>query len=57
MSAIDYYPSIEAVDAMVEIWHTTETELELIDFLGLTRSEYELYVTNPNEFKKLLKGE
>ena len=40
--------SLEDIDNYIEHWHKETTTLNLHTYLGMSRSEYELWVTNPD---------
>ena len=38
----------ESVDDMVDVWHTTETGVELHEWLGMTWDEYAAWARHPS---------
>ncbi len=44
----------DAISQYVEIWHQSDSDLELHDYLGLTFDEYALWVENPNALGSIL---
>ena len=46
--AIDGAIMCDEIDDYVEAWHSSESELELHDFLGLSWQEYSLWVSHPD---------
>lgn len=39
-------------DDLIDKWHDGDSNESLIEYLGLSRVEYNFYVTNPTEFAK-----
>lgn len=45
-----------AVDDAIDEWHTSNTGMELYEFLGLTREEYTLFVIKPSLLKSIIEA-
>jgi len=44
----DGFLLIDDIDDYVDMWHESDNEDELYDFLGMTRQEYRLWVHDPD---------
>lgn len=44
----------DEIDDFVDLWHESDTERPLFEFLGLTRDEYALWVERPDSLKFVL---
>jgi hypothetical protein len=44
------------IDDAIEVWHTSNTGMELYEFLGLTREEYAKFVIKPSMLKSIIEA-
>lgn len=48
-------PDVEIDDAIAE-WHSSDSSLELYEWLGLSESEYELFMTRPSTLRLIVQA-
>ncbi|RYE30658.1 MAG: hypothetical protein EOP42_11850 [Sphingobacteriaceae bacterium] len=46
--------TINDIDDYIDIWHTSDNEDELYQFLGMTEDEYSIFVTNPSYLSSII---
>nr|VFJ54040.1 MAG: hypothetical protein BECKFM1743C_GA0114222_101334 [Candidatus Kentron sp. FM]VFJ54406.1 MAG: hypothetical protein BECKFM1743A_GA0114220_101313 [Candidatus Kentron sp. FM]VFK10862.1 MAG: hypothetical protein BECKFM1743B_GA0114221_101584 [Candidatus Kentron sp. FM] len=44
----------ENIDDFVEQWHEGDSELPLHEYLGMTKAEYSLWMTNPDRLSSMI---
>lgn len=42
------------IDDYIDIWHESDSEDELFEFLGMTREEYALWVKDPDALPQII---
>lgn len=45
---LEGYVLADEIDDFIDRWHDDDTDMELHDYLGLTRQEYSLFVEHPD---------
>jgi hypothetical protein len=45
---------LRKIDEEIEAWHEADTDLQLHEWLGLTREEYALYIEKPASIRVIL---
>lgn len=44
----------EDIDDYIDIWHESDSDDELFEFLGMTREEYAIWVKNPDTLPQII---
>lgn len=45
------------IDDFIDVWHNSEEDISIFDFLGLTEDQYAEFVQGEFDFKELLEEE